>query len=488
MPQIIAVCGKARHGKDTIADYLVQNHDYIKMAIAEPLKEACRAIFGFEESQVYGDRKEEIDEFWGSTPRKCLQYVGTELFRKQIGEILPNVGSDIWILSTCRRIKTHFEKHPDTPIVISDIRFENEWDNIKKLGFEYKLIQVFNPRINDISGITSVTHDSENLEWCEEAYDEKIINNGSLEDLYSKIDDVLVNKNDLFDICIYHQDCPDGECSSYIYKRFLDEKYPNFICEFVPMKAGDFLDINYTNKNVLLLDISFKRDKILEVSKSIKKMMILDHHKSAKDDLIDLPDNVSTIFDMERAGCQITWDHFFSHERPRFVDLVADRDLWRYEYPETKAFHAFMSINELYNYKGFQDIYNSNSTQLNEKINAGLMYLHAIESQVSIISKSYVKYIWKIEEKEYTVFLVEGPRHLTSDIGAELYKDPECDIAMIYSFDMLSGFWTVSCRTNKSEIDLSKISSKFGGGGHPKAAGFKITGMFPLNVSLGLRR
>ena len=125
---IIGITGRKRHGKDTLGDYLVKHHGYIKIGFADALKEACRHIFGFNDDQLYGDLKEVDDEFWKTSPRKVLQYVGTDLFRDQIANIMPEVKSDIWI----KVVENKILQNPDKRYVITDVRFENELEFLKK--------------------------------------------------------------------------------------------------------------------------------------------------------------------------------------------------------------------------------------------------------------------------------------------------------------------------------------------------------------------
>ena len=114
---LIGICGRKRHGKDTLGDYLVDNYGYTKIGFADALKEACRCIFGFNDDQLYGDLKEVDDEFWGASPRKVLQYIGTDLFRLKIAEILPQVNDEIWI----KVVENKILQNPDKKYVITDV-------------------------------------------------------------------------------------------------------------------------------------------------------------------------------------------------------------------------------------------------------------------------------------------------------------------------------------------------------------------------------
>lgn len=174
-PQLIGLVGRKYSGKDTLGDYIVSSYNYNKIAFADPLKQACKEIFGFNDAQLYGDQKESIDEYWNITPREVYQFVGTELFRNQMDNLIKSVGSDMWVKVLEKKILDN----KTTKFVITDVRFKNEAEMIKKNGgFLIKLKR--NTQKQD-------SHISE-TELDEIKCDYEIINNGSLEDLYDKFD------------------------------------------------------------------------------------------------------------------------------------------------------------------------------------------------------------------------------------------------------------------------------------------------------------
>jgi hypothetical protein len=176
---IIGITGRKRHGKDTLGDYLVKHHGYTKIGFADALKEACRHIFGFNDDQLYGDLKEVDDEFWKTSPRKVLQYVGTDLFRDQIANIMPDVKSDIWI----KVVENKILQNPDKRYVITDVRFENELEFLKK--HNALTIKVQRDTLTNIDSHVSESY----IDQLETKY--KILNNGTLEELYQKLDNVI---------------------------------------------------------------------------------------------------------------------------------------------------------------------------------------------------------------------------------------------------------------------------------------------------------
>jgi hypothetical protein len=51
---IIGLCGQAGSGKDAVADAMVRNHGFVKVALADPLKRICREVYDFTDDQLWG--------------------------------------------------------------------------------------------------------------------------------------------------------------------------------------------------------------------------------------------------------------------------------------------------------------------------------------------------------------------------------------------------------------------------------------------------
>lgn len=130
MDRIILAFGHKRlRGKDTSGIIAFENLRKRGIAVrrdsfAYSLKEHIgKGVFGMSEEQLYGDSKTEKDLFWGFTPRWMLQQVGTELMRKHIHE-------NIW----AKTLELRAQNAPSTSVVITDLRFWNEVEAVKRLG------------------------------------------------------------------------------------------------------------------------------------------------------------------------------------------------------------------------------------------------------------------------------------------------------------------------------------------------------------------
>jgi len=181
---IIGLTGRKRSGKDTVGKYMV-DRGYTRVAFADALKNACREIFGFTDEQLNGDElKETVDDYWEHTPREILQTVGTELFRNTLPKFCNNISNDIWIRVVGKKINDLISQG-QTKIVITDVRFENEYRFIKQQGGKiFKIIRPDNIRHNNSP------HESEKL-IDNMRYNKLIINNGTIADLYIKTENCL---------------------------------------------------------------------------------------------------------------------------------------------------------------------------------------------------------------------------------------------------------------------------------------------------------
>ena len=180
--KLIGLCAGKRCGKDTFADYIIEKQGYVKYGFADPLKEACRHIFLFNDEQLYGEEKEEMDDRWGITPRQALQQVGTQMFRQQSHKLFPNSkikAGKIWVQRFKLWYKEQIKINPNIKVILSDIRFQDEADAITELGGSLISIKR-NTKMID-------THLSETgIKKIKTDY--TITNNLSLDNYYYKID------------------------------------------------------------------------------------------------------------------------------------------------------------------------------------------------------------------------------------------------------------------------------------------------------------
>jgi hypothetical protein len=209
---IIGICGFIGAGKDTIADYLVNIHEFRRESFANTLKDAVAAVFGWDRTLLEGRTKEarewreQVDPWWAErlgmpelTPRWILQYWGTEVCRKSFHD-------DIWIAALENKLRNSKDD-----VVISDCRFPNEIKAIKnaggivirvKRGAEPEWLEAAQHYMSGPSTIgwalgkglldKHKVHASE-YSWVATNFDHVLENDGSMDELYKKIHDIVEN-------------------------------------------------------------------------------------------------------------------------------------------------------------------------------------------------------------------------------------------------------------------------------------------------------
>jgi hypothetical protein len=157
---VAGIAGKAGSGKDTCAAFLV-DRGFKRYAFADPIKSTINPLFGWGSRHAFGDLKEEVDPYWGVSPRYVYQVFGTEFARELIRD-------DFWL----KVAELHLR---DVPlVVIPDVRFENEATWVRKHGV---LFHLYSNR-----SANALAHKSEaGVERKPEDF--RILNYGSREDL-----------------------------------------------------------------------------------------------------------------------------------------------------------------------------------------------------------------------------------------------------------------------------------------------------------------
>lgn len=183
LPNIIGISGKKYHGKDTLANHLIDKYGYKRIAFADPIKDICKIVFGLSNEQLTSNLKEEPDEYWKVSPRKLMQFIGTDLFRNNTATIMPEIGDDIWIHVLVKKIADELLINPHTKFVITDVRFDNELEYISKLnGLKIKVQR--NNIINIDNHVSESYIDKLNVDYI-------INNDDTIENLNHKIDKLL---------------------------------------------------------------------------------------------------------------------------------------------------------------------------------------------------------------------------------------------------------------------------------------------------------
>ena len=124
--KLIGLSGPAGCGKDTIAKFLQDTHEFKRISLAEPIRQGIVAMFDIPHEYLTDRalKEQPLDQLCGKSPRQVMQTLGTEWGRNTLC-------NDIWLRVAQKEID-YQNKLASTNnlylngIVISDIRFEGE--------------------------------------------------------------------------------------------------------------------------------------------------------------------------------------------------------------------------------------------------------------------------------------------------------------------------------------------------------------------------
>ena len=285
-----------------------------------------------------------------------------------------------------------------------------------------------------------------------------------------------------FDTIIYHSPCNDGVSALWAANHYKD------IGEKISCKAGVLPNLIPDNKNILFVDLCPKFDYLILISKTAKNIVVLDHHKTSFDAYEHFkdkcPDNLHIHLDMERSGCQITWDYFFPNKlRPWFLQYVADRDLWAWKLPNSKEINQVFFENNMldaYYLNNITNLLSYSGNQIDLLVKEGTILLKYQKKQLDLASGRALEASMDVNGIIYNIWLGTTTISDRSDLGNVLANKPLKstgilpDFSATWVYEPKVNEWWISLRGNKNSPDLSIITGVFGGGGHEKASGFSI--------------
>jgi len=171
----LALTGQLRAGKDAVADYLWLTHGFGKVAFGAELKRQYHALLPWIPKEP--------------KPRAGYQKFG-QLVRQEFGE-------DVWVRHAAEAVAFYENQRSTSGIVISDLRQPNELAWCRANGFV--IIRVTAPEelriaraieAGDAFEAADLAHDTES-HTAGFAVDYELVNDGSIDDLRTKVDAVL---------------------------------------------------------------------------------------------------------------------------------------------------------------------------------------------------------------------------------------------------------------------------------------------------------
>jgi hypothetical protein len=151
----IGIIGRARSGKDTAGKWFVDERGYRRVAFADALKEAALRVDPIVDTTEYGDYTVDLSTVVADLGWEEAKDAHPEVrrFLQELGSAMRAVDPDIWIRPVLE--KSIEANDAGVPVVVTDVRYPNEVDALKRAGFH--LLHINRP------GIPQLDHESERL-------------------------------------------------------------------------------------------------------------------------------------------------------------------------------------------------------------------------------------------------------------------------------------------------------------------------------------
>jgi len=318
---------------------------------------------------------------------------------------------------------------------------------------------------------------------------------------------------------LYHADCPDGFGAAYAaWLHFGDH------AAYRPMHHGEPWEMaEISGHAVYILDFSFP-PALLEAMAGLAESVIqIDHHASARQPwasrLTHAADGresfghpslpLTVIFDLEKSGARLAWEYFHPEQPvPLLIRHIEDTDLWRFALPGTRAFSRALRLRP-FAFATWDDLArrmsNVDATDYKAFLAEGAAIERFYQAEIAHLAQSPLIMpaslrgepldplqarrhdLPTISDGERTWRAINGlainASALFASELANRLAEQSGSFGLIWQLGA-GGEAIVSLRA-AGKVDVAEIATRYGGGGHPNAAGFRLPFARFVNETLG---
>lgn len=307
---------------------------------------------------------------------------------------------------------------------------------------------------------------------------------------------------------IYHADCPDGFGAAFAaWKKF------GAAARYCPMHHGeDWQTLGLAEQTVYILDFSFPRTTLERIAADAGAVIQIDHHASARTPWTDLlrrdgeaaehyrhPDlPLDVIFDLNKSGVRLAWEHFFP-DTPLPLPLahIEDGDLWRFALPGSRAFGRALRLLP-FDFAVWDELLGSAASPEAPRYRALLVEGQAIEQffQREVARLADSRLVMPARLRGAPLDPLQAVRHglplLSAEnqswqavgglaINADSLFASELGNTLAERSGTFGLTWQLSADGEvkaslraAGKVNVAEIAGRYGGGGHPNAAGFRM--------------
>lgn len=277
-------------------------------------------------------------------------------------------------------------------------------------------------------------------------------------------------------IAILHHNDADGFGAAYACWTALRGEHD---LKFIPVQYSQDPPLaelrEFGAEKIYIVDFSYKREVILSLREEFGFVFIADHHKTAEAEILAVG---GAVFDLNTSGAVLTWNWFFPEdtEPPKILQYVQDRDLWKFELPNSKEVNAYIATLPW-------DFQVWDTFKLEDALLVGGALVKQQKRQIDARLKdarmTYLRVRFETEDaflpfrfEDYYVPIVNATENISELGEAMCFAYPDAPFSISYA-DRADGKRSYSLRS-RNGFDVSVVAKALGGGGHKAAAGFTL--------------
>lgn len=246
---------------------------------------------------------------------------------------------------------------------------------------------------------------------------------------------------------------------------------------------------NNIKDSLYILDYCLPVNTIKYLSRFFKEIVVLDHHETSLKEYsskysciiglhgwreFNVESNCTLYFSDSESGAKMSWMYFSPNtEIPEVIELVSDRDLWKFDLKHSRSFNYGSGLFGLRSCKSFDELDRILEVGTDNIVLLGQLYQNSYNDKINTVSKEAISITVIIDGKEFSgSCMINSDLSMASDLCNKLIKEDGYDIAIAYVIENDKVRFSVRSSTR---VDSSVISKHFGGGGHKQASGFSST-------------
>lgn len=262
-------------------------------------------------------------------------------------------------------------------------------------------------------------------------------------------------------VIFYHGGCRDGFGAAWAAYCYWGDR-----ADYEPILHYRPLPELSPQSEIWFLDFCPRAKVLVDLLDAGHSVNVLDHHITAKDviDAVESP-RLDVVLDLDHSGAVIAWKHFFPTRKvPLLLQLIEDRDIWKWEFDETEAVTEALDALE-WSFDLFDRLHRRTS-ELGELAKAGRLLVQFKEKKIAEIVKRAV-----LRDIGGHVVPTVNSDSFVSHLGNALAMEyPERAFGAVW-FRMADGHDKWSLRSI-GDFNVAEVAKLYGGGGHKNAAGF----------------